>query len=231
MIFQLRRGHRYAVDDLAVAWTAARARPDALRVLDLGAGVGSVGLLTLASLSPAATLVSVEVQARSHALEGRTVAYNGLGDRVELRHADLRSPAATEGLGELDLITGNPPYLTEGTATASPVPQRAAARLELHGDVFDWCRVAAPLLAREGRFCFCHNAADPRPVKAIAAAGLVLLARQELHFRADRPPQLAVYTTGWSGERRDPPPMRIREANGQFSVEWLGVRRDLRIDA
>ena len=49
-IFQLERGHRYATDDLAVAWAGLRARPDARRVLELGAGTGSVGLLTLMGL-------------------------------------------------------------------------------------------------------------------------------------------------------------------------------------
>ena len=46
-IFQLRGGHRYSTDDLPTAWTAARARPSARRLLDLGSGIGSVGLVTL----------------------------------------------------------------------------------------------------------------------------------------------------------------------------------------
>lgn len=40
-IFQLRHGHRFSTDDLLTAWAAVRANPEARRLLDLGAGIGS----------------------------------------------------------------------------------------------------------------------------------------------------------------------------------------------
>src|SRR5215510_13753048 len=88
-IFQLRSGHRFSADDLLTAWAAVRAKPAALacvRLLDLGAGVGSVGLLALWKLSPTGHLTMVVVQAVSHALACRTVAYNCLTERVTLHH-------------------------------------------------------------------------------------------------------------------------------------------------
>jgi tRNA1(Val) A37 N6-methylase TrmN6 len=47
-IYQLRRGHRFSADDLLTAWAAVEARPEARTLLDLGAGIGSVGLVSLA---------------------------------------------------------------------------------------------------------------------------------------------------------------------------------------
>jgi hypothetical protein len=41
-IFQLRTGHRFSADDLLTAWAAVRAKPEALRLLDLGS-VGRCG--------------------------------------------------------------------------------------------------------------------------------------------------------------------------------------------
>jgi tRNA1Val (adenine37-N6)-methyltransferase len=104
-IFQLRTGHRFAADDLLTAWAAVRAQPGACRVLDLGAGLGSVGLLVLWKLGSAAHLTMVEVQAISHALACRTVAYNGLSGRVALYCQDLRHWPG----GAFDLITASPP--------------------------------------------------------------------------------------------------------------------------
>ena len=72
-IFQLHDGHRFSTDDLLTAWTAARAQPTARRLLDLGAGIGSVGLLILWRLANDAHLSMVEVQALSHELAARTV--------------------------------------------------------------------------------------------------------------------------------------------------------------
>lgn len=226
-IYQLRRGHRYATDDLLVAWRALRARPEALRVLDLGAGVGSVGLLTLLGLCQEARLVSVEAQAQSAALLQRTVAHNGLGGRVTVHEADLREPDAF--LGSYDLVVANPPFLPPGSATPSPVPQRAAARLELRGDVYDYALAAARALAPEGRLVLCHAIGDPRPPDALARAGLSLLERQELRFREGRPFGLALYTAGWSGERLDAPPLAVRDAAGAWTPAWEAIRVALKI--
>jgi tRNA1(Val) A37 N6-methylase TrmN6 len=138
-IFQLRRGHRFSTDDLLTAWTAARAKPEACRLLDLGAGIGSVGFLTLWRLPPTAHLTMVEVQAVSHALACRTLHNNGLSARVTAHLQDLRHWPG----GEFDLITASPPYFPLGRGVHPRHAQKLASRFELHGDVFDYCAAAA----------------------------------------------------------------------------------------
>jgi tRNA1(Val) A37 N6-methylase TrmN6 len=230
-VFQLERGHRYATDDVLVAWTGLQTRPDARRLLDLGSGVGSVGLLALLRMAPTARLTSVEVQEVSVGLMRKTVAFNGLEERVEIVHGDLRDAGLVDGAGRFDLVLANPPYLPPERAMASPNPQRAGARLELNGDVFDYCAAAARHLAPEGRFCFCHAAADPRPEQAIEASGLALLARQDVIFRHGRPPMIALYTcSGEGGARSDLPVIEVRTADGSRSEAYASVRRELLIE-
>jgi len=232
-IYQLRRGHRFSTDDVLTAWTGLAARPGARRVLDLGAGVGSVGLMTLHGLGLEASLVSVEVQEISADLARRTVAHNGLEDRVDARTGDLRD-ASVLGEDELfDLVVANPPYLPEGAATRSPHPQRAAARLELHGDVFDYCRTASRHLCPGGRFCFSHAARDQRPAEAITAAGMRLLARREVFFRQGRSASLALYTCALGhaeGDPQEPQPLNIRGLDGLWTERYLEVRRRMGLD-
>lgn len=222
-IWQLRQGHRFSADDLLTAWTAANARPAASRVLDLGSGIGSVGLLTLWRLPVEARLTLVEVQARSHQLARRTVAHNRLQDRVRLCNLDLRDWPG----GDYDLVTGSPPYLPPGQGTLSRHPQKAAARFELHGDVFDYCRAAARSLSDDGVFCFCHAARDLRPEAAVAAAGLRLRTRQDVHFRAGQPPMIALFTCAWSGARAAPPPLALRDLRGQWTEAYLRIRAEM----
>ena len=229
-ILQLRSGHRYSTDDVLTAWTGLQARPTASSVLDLGAGVGAVGLMSLQGLSPRARLVAVEVQAVSAGLARRSVALNRQQHRVQIRQGDLRQAGVLEDHERFDLVLANPPYLTPGTASPSPHPQRAAARLELHGDLFDYCRVAAAHLAAAGRFCLCHSARDPRPERAIAQAGFALLARHEVRFRHGRSPMIAIFTCGHDGQREDPPPLCIRGADGAWTEDWLTIRHAIRID-
>ena len=222
-IFQLRRGYRFSIDDLLTAWTAVRAQPEARRLLDLGAGIGSVGLLALWKLPAAANLTMVEVQPVSHTLARRTVAYNGLTARVTLHLMDLRGWSG----GNFDLITASPPYrpLTRGIRPQHA--QKAAARFELHGDVFDYCRTVARSLADTGVFCFAHAADDLRPEQAIATAGLTLVHRQPVCFRATLPPRIALFTCAWRGGREDLLPLVIRDQNGRWTAEYLALREEM----
>lgn len=222
-IYQLKGGHRFSADDVLTAWTAARVCPEAPQILDLGSGLGSVGLLTLWRL-PEAVLTGVEVQELSYNLALKTVEHNGLSERVRFLRQDLREPL---GLGKFPLVTGSPPYFPLGKTTVSPHPQRAAARCELHGDVFDYCRVAAEHLLPEGRFVFVHAAGDPRPEQAVKLAGLHLLSRQDVLFRSHLEPTVALFVCGFAGKRSDPSAFVIRDSEGHWTEEYLEMRTEM----
>ena len=230
-IFQLKGGHRFSTDDLLTAWLSGQVSPDATRLLDIGAGIGSVGLMALHLRPPTATLRMIEAQAVSHALAKKSIAYNGLGHRIDAVHGDLRALAATPA-GQLgyDAITGSPPYIPVGKGVLSPHPQRAACRMELRGDVFDYAAAAARALAPEGSLCLCHAAEDPRPERALSAAGLQLWQRVDVFFRRGRKPTIALFAAGLG-----PPPaglsvapvMEIRDEAGELTPQYLKVRAQM----
>lgn len=238
-LFQLKRGHRFSTDDLMTAWRAAASVPAGggpLRQLDLGAGIGSVGLLALWRLLQRgvdARLTMVEVQPISHALARKSVRWNGLQERVSARLGDLREALGPVDAGAFDLVTGSPPYLPLGQAVASKHPQKAAARFELHGDVFDYCRAAAFALAPGGRFVFCHASRDPRPEQAVAAAGLTLCQRTDVIFRSpgqSEEPLIALFTCAPAATRsgeavRDV--FVVRGPDGRWTDEYLAMRADM----
>jgi tRNA1Val (adenine37-N6)-methyltransferase len=193
-LVQRRRGHRFSVDDLATAWEAVRAKPDAASFLDLGCGVGSV-LLMVAWRLPAARGFGIEAQDISVALARRNVSENGLGERVVLHHGDLRDVTREWAHGPCDLITGTPPYLPIGTASASPDPQRAACRIELRGGVEDYLAAAARVLAPSGVVVVCSDGRAPeRVVRGAADAGLVPIRRVDIIPRAGRAALFSVWT-------------------------------------
>ncbi|MFO8073633.1 MAG: methyltransferase [Polyangia bacterium] len=229
-IYQLERGQRYTTDDVVTAWTALGARPDASSVLDLGAGSGSVGLLALLRLDPAARLVCVEIQARCAELIERSARLNGIGARVDVRCGDLRSPAVLGAEERFELVVTNPPYLPPRSAVASPYPQRAAARLEQHGDIFDFCRAASRALAPGGVVCLCHAAADERVEAAAREAGLKVLQRREVIAIEGRAPLFAIHLLAAAGRRRDLPPLTVRLAGGARSEEYRRLRRQMLIE-
>lgn len=229
-VFQLRGGHRFSTDDLLTAWRAAVARPDATRCLDLGCGIGSVGLYTLGILGrDDARLVGVEAQDISFGLATRSVRRNGLAGRVRLVHGDLRDPGVVPSdEGPFELITGSPPYIPIGKGVASPHPQRAACRMELRGSIVDYALAARRWLAPDGRFTFCMAAADPRIAEAVEAGGFVVTEWLDVVFREGNAPLIAVVTCRRAEDEGGPAPERsvitIRDASGRMSAEYAALR-------
>jgi tRNA1Val (adenine37-N6)-methyltransferase len=219
-IFQLRRGHRFSSDDQLTAWKAASVCPSPGAYADLGSGIGSVAMQCLHLLSSAPRVVTVEVQELSWSLARRSWAHNGVD--VDARLGDLREVQLGR---EFELITGSPPYIPVGSGVLPQHPQKAGARFELKGDVFDYCEAAARALLPGGRFVFCHSGVDARPEQAIPAAGLTLLQRQDVIFGPGKPPTIALFVCGWEGERQDVEPLVIRDQQGQFSPEYLAIRQ------
>ena len=58
-LFQLRDGHRFSTDDILTAWYGTSWCPTARRALDLGSGIGTVGMICAWRL-PGAKFVTVE---------------------------------------------------------------------------------------------------------------------------------------------------------------------------
>lgn len=228
-IFQLRRGHRFSTDDLLTAWRASRTRPAARRLLDLGAGIGSVGLMNLwrlQELDPRDDqhLTMVEAQETSHRLARKSLAFNRLEAQVTALWGDLRERVPD---GPFELITGSPPYIPLGKGVVSPHHQRAACRMELRGTIADYALAAAKVLEPDGRFVCCFAGQDPRAEQAIAAAGFHLLHRTDVYFRAQLPPTICLLTAALSPGPVVRDRLTIRDAQGQWTEEYLSIRREM----
>jgi tRNA1(Val) A37 N6-methylase TrmN6 len=228
-IYQLRSGHRYSLDDQLTAdfavETAAARGVRVARALDLGCGIGSV-MLMVAWRLPGARSVGVEAQSRSAALARRSVAFNGVAGRVEVREGDLRT--VDVGPERFDLVTGSPPYLPYGTGTVSARPQCEPCRFEARGGAEDYLLAAARWLAPGGVAVICHAARDrERVLAAGAAAGLDAVRVQDVVPREGKPPLLALFAFVPGGEGRgrvDEPPLLVRDRAGARTAEYGIVR-------
>lgn len=88
-LFQLRAGHRFSTDDILTAWYGTSWCPTARTALDLGSGLGTVGMICAWRLA-GAKFVTVEAQSESVALAQKSARYNGLTERYEIRAGDFR---------------------------------------------------------------------------------------------------------------------------------------------
>src|SRR3954471_2660838 len=92
-VLQPRRGYRGAVDAVLLAAAVHPAAGE--RVLDLGAGVGAVGLC-LARRVADCTIVGVELQPALGELARRNATRNGLHERLCILVHDLAQPLPAE---------------------------------------------------------------------------------------------------------------------------------------
>lgn len=231
-ILQRIDGHRWSLDDLLTAAVAAdelRDRTPA-QVADLGCGIGTV-LMMLAWRFPAATVVGVEAQDTSVDLAQRSLRWNGVVGRCEIRHGDLRDTSLLPESGCFDLVTGTPPYFPCGTGTESGRPQFGPCHFEHRGGLEDYCAAAARLLRQDGVFVFCAGATQRDRVQAaVEGSGLTLHRRVEVVPRAGKAPLLSVHaahlTTGLRPGLRDET-LVVRDRDGQRTPAFQRLRREM----
>jgi tRNA1(Val) A37 N6-methylase TrmN6 len=233
-IFQLREGHRFSTDDVLTAWYGTTWCPSAGTILDLGSGIGSVATIAAWRL-PGARLVTVEAQDASVGLARRSMRFNGLADRVDVRLGDFRTPGILGADECFDLVLGSPPYFPVGTGVEGDHPQKVACRFELRGDIADYARCALEHLAPGGVFACVFPQPDgqrQRVLDAAETAGLAIVRERPVVLREGSPPQLGLFCMIRALDLPAPmrrqtwvePPLIIRTATGSVHPEYQAVK-------
>ncbi len=227
MIAQRKIGHRHSVDDVLTAWYALQVSPPVTEHLDLGTGIGTVGLLTLWGMGQDARLTCVEAQEISYRLLQTNIEANGLRPRVTCSHGDLRELALKRNF---PLITGSPPYFPLGSGVIPQDSQKAHARFELRGDVSDYARAAVAHLGRGGWFVLCFpTPQNQRALDGIVAAGLKVVRQREVIPRETLPPLFTLFAcqhaADFHGESTVEEPFVVRRVSGRLTEDMAKVRR------
>lgn len=233
-LFQLRDGHRFSTDDILTAWYGTSWCPTARTALDLGSGIGTVGMICAWRL-PGARFVTVEAQTESVTLAKKSARYNGLTERYQIRHGDFRDADVIKADEKFDLLTGSPPYFPPGTGVESEHPQKLACRFELRGTVADYCTTAARHLTLGGFFA-CVFPTEPaqlaRVEQGARAAGLVIVRRRPVVFREGEPPLVALFglmraadlPEWFRGQTWVEPDLIIRTRDGKIHPEYSALK-------
>jgi tRNA1Val (adenine37-N6)-methyltransferase len=208
-LLQPRSGYRVNVDSILLVAFAGERRVE--RVVDLGAGVGALGLLALSrGIAKEALLVEADPELARLAGENlRRGGFQGQALQLDLARQRLRCPAAP-------LVLCNPPYYP----THSHRPPRSEAKATARsGAVEPFLAAASSILARKtGRALFSYPAPQlPELLTAAAAASLVAKRLRFVHARSEQPARLALVElrAARPGGLLVEPPL----------VEWLGRAR------
>ncbi|RJO73971.1 MAG: methyltransferase domain-containing protein [Myxococcales bacterium] len=214
-LIQPRRGYRFSVDAVLAAHFAPAA-PSGL-ALDLGAGVGVIGLLLL-DLGKAARVLGMEIQPELAALAERNAAANGYAATQQTLCADFRNIETLITPQSANLVVSNPPYFPAGRGRVNPSAQLTIARHEVAGAMTDLLRAAAYALAPDGAAVFVYPVTREKELlQKLSEAGLRLSRRRRVHGKPGEPPRL-VLVEARKGAVRDvveEAPLVLEDADGR----------------
>lgn len=127
-----------------------RTRSDALAA-DLGSGTGIASFLMLAR-NKVRSVEAYEIQKDFADLIGRNARLNGLDEKIDVRHLDVRLAGKGADAERLDIVISNPPYMRVDSGMRNRSDAKFIARHEVEGGIFDFCSAAARLLKYGGSF-------------------------------------------------------------------------------
>lgn len=126
------------------------------KVLDLGTGTGIIPIL-LEAKTDGGHFTALEIQEESVDMARRSVALNGLEKKIEIVHGDIKEASKLFGGATFNIVTTNPPYMTEHHGLQNPDEPKAIARHELKCTLEDVIRESAKVLQPGGRFYMVHR--------------------------------------------------------------------------
>jgi len=161
-VLQPQDGYRAGLDAVLLAASAPIQEGYGSRVLDVGAGVGVVGLAVARRVGDAGVTL-VERDPELAALARANVEHNDLTARVRVIEGDVTRPLRE--LSELaplaesfDHVLANPPFHTEGRGTAAGDALKAAGHAMPEGSLDRWVRFMAAMARPGGRLALIHRA-------------------------------------------------------------------------
>jgi len=226
-ILQKARGYRFSVDSLLLAWFAGVRGTD--RVLDLGSGSGILSVVLAFRFRPV-EVVGIEIQEELARMARRTVALNGLEERVRILHGDAAEIRNLVSPESFDVVVFNPPYRKLRSGRMNENAEKAVARHELRGSLGTFLQAARFALREGGDVCLVYP--------AVRGSELFWRMRQEalepktvrfVHSRKDSDGEfvLARGVRGGGEELKVLPPLFLYGEGGGYSSEAMEIFREI----
>lgn len=195
------------------------------RVLDLCTGNGVVPLLL--TTRTAASIDGVEIQPKLADMARRSVALNGLEDRITIIEADLREWSKRADVrGAYDAVTINPPYLPRGSGEYKENIHKAMARHEIGCTLDDAAAACAAAVKSGGRVTMVHRPSRLADIIETLRRHRLEPKRMRLvHPKREAEANIVLIESLKDGrpELRLEPPLIVYEPDGRYTDELLHI--------
>ena len=126
------------------------------QALDLGTGTGILPIL-LEAKNPGLHYTGLEVQEESADMARRSVAHNGLENKIDIVTGDIKEASHIFGNDSYEVIVSNPPYMIGEHGLKNDNEALYIARHEALCTLDDLLRESAKVLKMKGRFYMVHR--------------------------------------------------------------------------
>lgn len=195
------------------------------RCLDLGCGNGIIPILMEAK-TEGKHFTGLEIQPESTDMAKRSVALNGLQDRIDIVEGDIKDASKIFGASSFHVVTTNPPYMTAQHGLTNLYEAKTIARHEVLCNLDDIIRESARLLMPGGRFYMVH-----RPFRLAEIISLMVQYRMEpkrmrlVYPYVDREPNMVLIEGLRGGKSRMTveKPLIVYKEPGKYTDEIYDV--------
>ena len=195
------------------------------RCLDLGCGNGIIPILMEAK-TEGKHFTGLEIQPESADMAKRSVALNGLQDRIDIVEGDIKDASKIFGASSFHVVTTNPPYMTAQHGLTNVYEAKTIARHEVLCNLEDIIRESARLLMPGGRFYMVH-----RPFRLAEIISLMVQYRMEpkrmrlVYPYVDREPNMVLIEGLRGGKSRMTveKPLIVYKEPGKYTYEIYDV--------
>ena len=218
-ILQKDHGFRFGMDSVLLADFVRMGRHD--KAADFGTGSGVLPFLLLGR-DKGLSFEAFEIQPEMADMAARSVALNGLSDRIRVHCMDVADAHTLLGYETMDAVVCNPPYGLPGSAMVNPDPVRAVSRHQQDEGLLRFLKAAFRVLRVRGRFSMIYPA--QRMLEAMEQMDSVRLTPKRLRMvypSRDKAANLVLIEAQKEAGAllHQEPPLIIREMDGSESEE------------
>jgi len=220
-IIQDPKGFCFGMDAVLLAHFANVKKGDT--VLDLGTGTGIIPLLIHAHTN-ASHITGIELQESVCDMAKRSIALNGLEDKIDILKGDISDYRSIIGVQSYDYVTCNPPYKKSGAGIKTENEKKLLSRHEQTCGLDTFVNAASHALKFGKRASFIITANRFMDIIiALKNANMEPKRVQFVHSRIDKPPNLMLVEAMKNGKPHIKwmPPLIIYNEDGTYTEKYL----------
>jgi tRNA1Val (adenine37-N6)-methyltransferase len=172
------------------------------------------------------SFTGLEVQEASAEMAARSVALNGLEERIKIVHGDLCDAESLFPRHSFNVVTCNPPYMIDEHGRGNALDAKKIARHEVLCTLEDVVAAADSLLATHGRFFMIHRPFRlPEIFSALEKHNIEMKRMRLIQPFADKEPNMVLIEARKNAKRRltIEPPLIVRYDDGEYTEEIQNI--------